>query len=117
MLAGIANITIEQGAALSQLIQWKDKSGNPVNLTGYSAKFQVRASKEDTIPIVSLTHSSGLTLGGANGTIAVSIADSATATYTFTKAYYDLWLSPASPANSSVRLLEGFVYLSKRVSR
>ena len=117
MLAGVANLTIEQGVVFSQLIQWKDKNGTPVDLTGYTAKFQIRSSPDDATPIVSLTSSSGITLGGANGTIAISISDAATAVYTFTKAHYDLLLTPASPANSSIRLLEGFVYLSKRVSR
>lgn len=117
MLAGTANITIEQGAAFSQLILWKDASGNPVDITNYTAKFQIRASKEDTTALISLTQASGLTLGGAAGTIAISLTDTQTAALTFVKCYYDLLLTPSTPANSSIRLLEGFVFNSKRVSR
>jgi len=115
MLAALVNLTIEQGSKYSQLIQWNDEAGNSVDLTGYTAKFQVRASKEDTTAIISLTESAGITLGGAAGTIAISIDCDDTAVLDFVKAYYELRLKPPTPANSCIRLMEGFVFLSKGV--
>lgn len=117
MTAGILNLTIEQGAKFSRLIQWNDAKGNAVDLTGYTAKLQARRTKNDTAAVISLTESSGITLGGSAGTIALSIGSNTTATYDFVKIYYEILLTPSSPANSSVRLLEGFIYLSKRASR
>lgn len=45
----------------------------PFNLTGYTARMQVRAKPETTPAILSLTSSAGITLGGAAGTIALAL--------------------------------------------
>lgn len=68
--AGIYDIVADQGATFQRVLTWKDSNGAAVNLTGYSARMQVRRRPSDGEPLVSLTTQNGrITLGGAAGTI------------------------------------------------
>jgi hypothetical protein len=44
MSAGKYSFTIEQGATLDFEIQYRDGNGNPINLTGYTGKMEIRSS-------------------------------------------------------------------------
>ena len=71
--AGIYNIIADQGATFSRTITWKNSSGQPVNLTGYSARMQVRKTVASGEALVSMTtQNNRITLGGALGTVAIS---------------------------------------------
>ena len=110
------DLEIKQGATLSLTATWKDSSGTAVNLTGYTARLQVRATYDSSSTILSLTSASGITLGGAAGTI--SITASATVTAALTAPWsgvYDLEL--VSGGGEVTRLLEGAVTVSPEVSR
>ena len=93
MSAGIHNIKVEQGATFSQTFTWKISS-NPVDLTGYTARLKVRDVNRRPSAVnemISLTSpSGGIVLGGALGTIAVTISASATASVVAGKYVYDL---------------------------
>ena len=52
MSAGIYNLEILQGETFEKRITWKDKSGNVVDLSGYSAKMQIRNSKSQTALLI-----------------------------------------------------------------
>lgn len=41
-MAGIYDITCDQGATLRRVVTWNQPSGSPVVLTGYSARMHVR---------------------------------------------------------------------------
>lgn len=110
-MAGTYNFTIEQGADFTRTFTWKDSAGALINLTGYTARMKI---KTGATTIVSLTEVSGITLGGAAGTIVVAINAAATAAYTFSKAVYDLEL--VSGGGVVTRLLEGKVLLSREVT-
>lgn len=115
MSAGIYDITIEQGATFTLSLTWKDSTGNPVNLTGYSARMQVRTSYEAEDTLVSLTSSGGdIVLGGALGTIIITIAASATQTLQLDEAVYDLELVNGATVT---RLLQGRATVSREVTR
>ena len=53
MAAGLYDITIEQGATFQMNLTWKDSTGSPVNITGYTARMQVRENYEAEDPPVS----------------------------------------------------------------
>jgi hypothetical protein len=71
------DLRIDQGADWSQTWTLIDSDGDPVNLTGGTAAFQVREKPADQggSALLSLTSGSGITLGGTAGTVAVSISD------------------------------------------
>lgn len=72
-VAGILDLTVEHGVGFTFTATWK-VDGVPVPLTDYTAKLHVRESSEDTgTPLLELTEAAGLVLGGAAGTIIVTI--------------------------------------------
>lgn len=116
MSAGYLDLYIEQGATYNQPIVWKDSSGVAVNLTGYTARMQVRKTISATTPIITLTTENGrITLGGANGTITLNITATDTAALEQFAGVYDLELQ--SYSGFVTRLLEGQVTVSKEVTR
>lgn len=111
---GFYTITCYQGATFNKTFTWTIDN-SPVNLTGYTARMQVRATKESPTTIVSLTSSSGISLGGVNGTIAVNMIPTATAALAAGVYVYDLEL--VSGTGAVTRLLEGKFQVSAEVTR
>jgi hypothetical protein len=115
-LGNTFNITINQGATFELTITWKDSAGTAINLSGYTARMQVRETYASTSPIVSLTNGAGITLGGAAGTIAIVI--SATTTTALTAPFsgvYDLEIQSA--AGVVTRLIQGSATVTAEVTR
>lgn len=115
--AGTLHITIEQGATFNPVLTWKDQAGALINLTGYSARMQIRPTVDDAgIPFVDATDLNGkLVLGGVAGTITLNIPATDTAALVFSEAVYDLEVEDASGVVT--RLLKGDVYLSPEVTK
>ena len=114
--AGTLHLTIEQGATFNPVLTWKDQAGTPIDLTGYTARMQIRATVDSSTVIHELSTANGeLTLGGTAGTITFGIPAATTAGFTFDEAVYDLELTDASGVVT--RLLKGNVYLSPEVTR
>jgi hypothetical protein len=110
------DILIEQGATFRLNLVWKDSVGTPVNLTGYSARMQVRRSLNTPTPLLDLTTANGaITLGGINGTIAVIASATLTDDLTARFAVYDLELQSAD--GTVTRLIEGKATISPEVTR
>ena len=126
MAAGRYSFTLEEGATLNLQINWSDGDGNPVDLTDYHSRMQIRPSVESSTVLLSLSSSlsedgTGINLSGSNGTtplssgsIAIQISAAASEGLDFTDAYYDLEMVKN---DFVVRLLEGRVKLSKNVTR
>jgi hypothetical protein len=79
---GPVDLFVEQGSDWTTTINCIDSNGNPVNLTGASARMQARAYPGQPLPQFSLTSASGggLVLGGTAGTVVASIPGAQTAT-------------------------------------
>jgi hypothetical protein len=68
-----------QGATFSEPVTLNDGSGNPINLTGCTAKLQARRDIADTDPVFALDSTTGgIVLGGAAGTITLNLSAAAT---------------------------------------
>ena len=126
MAAGKYSFTIEQGATVDFEIAYKDSSGNPIDLTGYQARMQLRPGPGSDILYISLSSSlaadgTGLNLSGSgglkpptSGTIGVYISAVSSSQLSFDLASYDLEL--ASSDGTVTRVLEGKVKLSQEVT-
>jgi tRNA threonylcarbamoyladenosine modification (KEOPS) complex Pcc1 subunit len=115
MAATTYDILIEQGATFSQVITYKE-AGVAVNLTGYTARMQVRATLESASTLVELTTAnSRIALGGTAGTINLTIAADDTAALTSGLGVYDLEL--VSGSGIVTRLLQGVCTISRNVTR
>jgi hypothetical protein len=109
----VYRITMYQGATFDQQFVWKIDDV-VVNLTTYTARMQVRKDYNSTTAVISLTSTSGITLGSA-GQINIFIAPSATAAVPGGTYRYDLEL--VSGAGKVTRLLEGLFIVSPEVTR
>lgn len=112
------DLTIYQGSTFSQAFQWK--TGNPptpVNLTGYTARMQIREKLTSPTPIITLTTENGgiVITDAENGSFSLEISATDTAALSFKSAVYDLEF--ISPSGFVRRLFEGGVTLSPEVTR
>jgi hypothetical protein len=105
---------IEQGADWVRLLTVKDVDENPINLTGTTAKMQFRRNYESP-PVITLTNSSGITLGGALGTIKIQLDNSVTALVDESTLLFDLFITWSTGAVD--RLFYGQVNIDKSVTR
>jgi hypothetical protein len=118
MTAGAWDITIEQGSVFNLHLRYKDSLGAVIDLTGYTARMQVRKSvKSNDILLTLTTENGGITLGGALGTINIKAIAEHTALLTIRSGVYDLELVPPSGEDDTFRLLEGNVMVSPEVTR
>lgn len=107
---------IEQGADFFLDLVYKDDTGTPIDLTGFSARMQVREEYSSAAPVVNIsTGTSGITLGGLSGSIAIHIPAADTAALSFNTARYDLELEDSTGVVT--RLIQGSVTLSPEVTR
>lgn len=131
MSAGRYSLYIEQGTTVNFEIQYKDVAGNPVNLTGYGARMQIRPTVESSTVYLTLSSSlqpdgTGLSMSGsapykplASGSIGVYIASCTSSMLNFTDAVYDLeiFVPNGTDCPTVTRILQGPVRLSKEVTR
>lgn len=112
----IGDNAFEQGATLNRRFIWKDANGVAINLTGYTARMQIRQNVKATAVLLDLnTANGGIVLGGAAGTIDLAATAAAMAALTWKNGVYDLEL--VSPTGVVTRFLTGSVELSPEVTR
>jgi hypothetical protein len=88
----------------------------PKDLTGYTARMQIREKIDDEDTLVSLTSAAGdITISIPDARIVFTIATSVTEELDFMEGVYDLEL--VDPAGEATTLLEGKVTLRKEVTR
>ncbi len=133
MAAGKYNFTIEQGATVDFAVNYKDSSSNPINISGYQAKMQLRPEKGSSTLYLTLSSSldgtyTGLNLSGSggssastplsSGSIGIYISAATSSLLNFESAFYDLELVSGSGNTATVtRILEGTVTLNREVTK
>jgi hypothetical protein len=115
MAAADYDLLIEQGATFELSIIWKDNNDTPIDISGYSARMQIRKTY-DTDPVISLTSASGggITLGGVAGTIDITIPATITDDIEILRGRYDLELELSGVVT---RLLQGVATISREVTK
>ena len=113
MGAGNYNLLIEQGATYDLNLTWKTSDDVLIDLTGYTAKMEIRASAESA-PIITLTNGSGITLGGVLGTIDIQITATETGAFTAGEYLYDLELTSGATVT---RLIEGKADVKEQITQ
>ena len=112
---GNYDITAYHGTTFSRVFTWKDENEAAVNLTGYTARMMARTSIDSTSPFITLTtENGGIALGGAAGTITVTMTATETAALAVQTGVYDLELITGSTVT---RLLQGNLIVSREVTR
>jgi hypothetical protein len=97
------SIGADQGATLSLAFLWLQADGQtPVNVTGFTAAMQVRTQSGGSLLADLGSH---LALGGAGGTITLSVPASTTGAWTWDGGVYDMQLTDGS--GNVITLLAG----------
>jgi hypothetical protein len=114
-MAGQKNFEVDQNATFSFILQYKDDDGNAIDLTGASAKMQIRDSKNSTKLAVTLTSpSGGITINGPTGTVSIKMTPTQTNKLFYPKSSYDLMIIDSN--SNKTKLLEGFMTLNRSVT-
>ena len=102
---GNYQFTIYQGATFQELLTLRDSSDALVDLTGKSAKLQIKKTyNSDTALVTISSTTSGIYLGGVLGTVQLTISATSTASLVAGEYFYDLILINGSVVD---RILEG----------
>ncbi len=116
MAAGKLNFIIEQGTTFSHSLTWLDESESAVNLTGFTARMQVRPNITEETVLLELTTENGriVITNPLTGTIELLVTAADTAAITWSSGVYDLEMVSGSVVT---RLVEGKIKVSKEVTR
>lgn len=115
MKAGVYNIHIDQGADFTKVITLRDSSGSPVNLTGFTARMHVRRDVDASSILVELSTQNGrIALGGAAGTITLTLSAATTAGIS-RSGVYDIEI--VSSGGQVSRVLRGDFVVDREVTR
>ena len=112
-----SKLTIYRGSTFRKRWTWKTGTpAAPVDLTGCTARMQIRSEVDSDTALVDLTtENGGIVLGGAAGTIDLYLSHTATTAITWESAVYDLEIIFA---NGDVqRKIAGAVIVSPEVTR
>ena len=114
------NLVFEQNATFQHTVNWKDPSGNPIDMTGYRIRLQVRQSPSATTTLLDFDSNApatgmSITPLGVSGSFTITFTPAVTAALTFTTAEYDL--TATSPGGVVYRLHEGKASVSPGVTR
>lgn len=114
-LAATYGFTADQGATFSQVITWKDSTNSPIDLTGYTARMQIRQKVTSSVSLSLTTENNRITLGGDAGTITINITSSDMSDLPAGAYTYDLEL--VSVSGDVSRLLMGTFVVRSEVTR
>ena len=107
-MAQKANITIDQGATFSSGIDLLDDNDEPVNVTNYVARGQIRKHYTSSNAV-------NFTTTLSNGSLVISLTAAQTANIVSGRYVYDIEL--VDPSNTVIRILEGIVTVTPEVTR
>lgn len=115
MSTGKCNFTIKQGSTFRKPFQWI-AGGTPVDMTGWTARMQIRPEVDSDSVIAELTtENGGITIEPLEGKISLFLSDVETGAFSFESAVYDIEL--VDQAGDVHRDIEGKIKLSPEVTR
>jgi hypothetical protein len=116
MTAGIYNFSVDQGSVFTLNMVYEDPDGNPINLSGQTARMQFRRkyNSADPADLTLTTSNGGIAITGATGNILVTITDEQTSTLDEGFYVYDLELDNAGVIS---RLVQGQVTVNAQVTQ
>lgn len=106
---------MDQGSVWDLEITYQDPNGVPINLTGFTAKMQLRKEYNSTVADLTLTTGGGgIVITGATGTIDISATAVQTGVLDPTYYVYDLELTSGSNIS---RLIQGQITVAEQVTQ
>lgn len=115
MSAAIIDLNVDQGSTYTLPLTYRDPNNNTVDISGYSARMQLRKTISQETPDLSLVSPTSITVGTTNGQILVTMSAEQTGGLTSKKYVYDLEIE--SPSGVVTRLIQGNIFVSPQVTR
>lgn len=114
------NLIFEQSATFQHTVNWKDPAGDPIDLTGYRIRLQVRQSPSSDTTLLNFDSNapaSGMSIStlDASGSFTITFTTAVTGSLNFSGAEYDL--TATSPGGVVYRLHEGKATVLPGVTR
>jgi hypothetical protein len=109
------DLRVYQGSRFELPVDVKE-NGAVKDLTGYTARMQIRPSKESAQVLADYSTANGaITINPATGRVTVVAASAVTDAYTWVAGVYDMEI--VTSGGEATRILEGRVSLSRQVTR
>jgi len=110
------NWEVDHNTTFTFQIQYtQDDEVTPIDLTGASAKMQVRDTKGGSKLAFTLTSpTGGITIDGPNGLLTIKATPTQTSKLFYPKSSYDVMIIDSN--SNRIKLLEGFLTLSRSVT-
>jgi hypothetical protein len=115
-MATSKNFEVDQNATFTFQVQYVQSNGTtPVDLTGCTAKMQVRDTQGGSkLAFTLTTPASGITINGPTGTLTIKMTPTQTNKMFYPKSAYDIMVIDTN--GNKIKLLEGFMTLSRSVT-
>jgi len=114
-MAGQKNWEVDQNATFTFIVDYKDPDGTAIDLTGASAKMQVRDTKGGSKLAFSLTSpAGGIVITPLLGKLTIKMTPTQTNKLFYPKSSYDIMVTDSNA--NKIKLLEGFLTLSRSVT-
>lgn len=121
MAAGVYNFKVEQGIKYQFNAKYVDEAQNPIPLTGYVAAGSIKMKMSDPNPIANFDISINTTTSDITVILAADALDNVVLKSNnhsdYVSAVYDIILYNPSVANSEIRLLNGTINISPRITK
>ena len=109
------NFEVDQNTTFTFIVEYKDNNDLPIDITGSTAKLQVRDTKGGSKLSFTLTSpSGGITIDGPNGRLTCKMTPTQTNKLFYPKSSYDLMVTDTNL--NKIKLVEGFLTLSRSVT-
>jgi hypothetical protein len=109
------DIMVRKGANFKLNIACQNDDKTPKDLTGYTAKAQVRATKTSATALMDASTANGfITINAPGGIVQINVPQATTEVMVWTSGVWDLEITSAGGEIS--RIVEGFASLSQEVT-
>jgi hypothetical protein len=109
------NFEVDQNTTFTFQVEYLDVDDNPIDLTGASAKMQVRDTQGGSKLACTLTSpSGGITIDGPNGLLTIKMTPTQTNKMFYPKSSYDIMIVDSN--GNKIKILKGFLTLSRSVT-
>lgn len=109
------NFEVDQNTTFTFQIEYLDTTDSPIDLTGASAKMQVRDTQGGSKIACTLTSpSGGITIDGPEGLLTIKMTPTQTNKLFYPKSAYDIMVIDTN--GNKIKILKGFLTLSRSVT-
>lgn len=116
MAAHKTKLAIDQGATFIKEYVCRDDTGALIDLTGCTARAQVRAEVASPSVLLEMTTENGkIALGGTAGTITITLSDTETSALSWSAGEFDMEV--VFPGGRVTRFMRGTVSVSPEITR